>query len=180
MRAGSTPRGEVLKTALSVSRRERESPGIMARTSLLVIFAYEGLQLGFGTAPTAFPEQDPRVRDALGQVVDQAARAGVVIYAIDCVGLETGGLRASDDIHYVPNMTEAVRHFAGARLSTIRGAQESLAYLAEQTGGFAVVNTNDFAAALRRISADVRDYYVIGYEPDPDTFAPDGRRPRSS
>jgi hypothetical protein len=118
------------------------------------------------------------VRDSLGSVVDQAARSGVVIYAMDCVGLETGGLRASDDIHAVPDMTAAVRRFANARLDSIRDAQESLAYLAEQTGGFAVVNTNDLAAGLRRITADVRDYYVIGYEPEPSTFAGEGNRPR--
>jgi VWFA-related protein len=137
-----------------------------------VVFASEGLDLRLPSL-----EQDPHVLDAFGSVIDQAARAGVVIYAIDCVGLETGGLRASDDIHYVPNMTEAVRRFADARLNSIHGAQQSLAYLAEETGGFAVLNTNDLAAGLRRIGADVRDYYVIGYEPDPGTFTPQGTRP---
>jgi hypothetical protein len=70
-------------------------------------------------------------------------------------------------------MTEAVGRFATARQRTIRDAQESLAYLTEQTGGFAVVNTNDLADGLSRIGHDVRDYYVVGYEPDPDTFASD-------
>ena len=55
-----------------------------------------------------------------------------------------------------------------------------VAYVGTRTdGGFAVLNTNDLAAGLRRISADVRDYYVIGYEPDPDTFAPEGARPHA-
>jgi len=147
-----------------VVRAARDLPGRKT-----VIFASEGLDLS---------HEDPRVRDALGPVVDQAARSGVVIYAMDCVGLETGGLRASDDIHAVPDMTAAVRRFANARLDSIRDAQESLAYLAEQTGGFAVVNTNDLAAGLRRITADVRDYYVIGYEPDPSTFVGQENRPR--
>jgi hypothetical protein len=75
-------------------------------------------------------------------------------------------------------MTAAVKRFADARLNTIRDAQESLAYLAEQTGGFAVVNTNDLAGGLRRITADVRDYYVLGYEPDPSTFVGEGQRPQ--
>ena len=143
-----------------------------------VIFASEGLSLAAGTAPTSFPDQDPRVRDALDRVVDQAARSGVVIYAIDCTGLETGGLRASDDIHYVEDMSEAVRRFTTARQAAIRDAQGSLAYLTEQTGGFAVVNTNDLAAGLGRIGSDVRDYYVIGYEPDRDTFVPERKHAR--
>jgi VWFA-related protein len=143
-----------------------------------VIFASEGFQLTSGTAPTTLPDQDPRVRDALDRVTDQAARSGVVLYAIDCTGLETGGLRASDDIHYVPNMTEAVNRFGTARQRMIRDAQQSLAFLTEQTGGFAVVNTNDLADGLSRIGNDVRDYYLLGYEPDKDTFASDRKLAR--
>ena len=67
------------------------------------------------------------MHDALDRVIDQAARSGVVLYAIDCTGLQTGGLRASDDIHYVPNMTEAVGRFATARQRVLRDARESLA-----------------------------------------------------
>ena len=48
-----------------------------------VIFASEGFQLTDGTAPTIAPGPGPRVRDALDRVIDQAARSGVVIYAID-------------------------------------------------------------------------------------------------
>jgi len=42
--------------------------------------------------------------------------------------------------------------------------------LAEQTGGIAVVNQNDFDKALKRIDAETSDYYMIGYystNPDP-------------
>ncbi len=35
--------------------------------------------------------------------------------------------------------------------------------LAEETGGIAVVNTNDFTKALKKVDADTSDYYVIGY-----------------
>jgi hypothetical protein len=50
--------------------------------------------------------------------------------------------------------------------------------LAEQTGGFAVVNTNDIGKGLARAAADVRDYYLIGYAPDAGTFAAPGKTPR--
>jgi VWFA-related protein len=46
----------------------------------------------------------------------------------------------------------------------------SLRFLAEETGGIAVVNDNDFEAAFKRIDAETSDYYVIGYystNPDP-------------
>ena len=35
--------------------------------------------------------------------------------------------------------------------------------LAEETGGIAVVNQNDFDKALKRIDAETSDYYVLGY-----------------
>ena len=46
----------------------------------------------------------------------------------------------------------------------------TLRYLAEETGGFAVVNTNDLPSELKRIDAETSDYYVLGFyssNPDP-------------
>ena len=149
-----------------------------------VIFASEGFQLTAGTDAASIPDQDPRVRRGVDRVIDQATRSGVVIYAVDCQALQPGGLRAADDIHstdprHNPDaMGQVVRDLGAVRQRASRDAQESLAYLAEQTGGFAVVNTNDLARGLSRIGGDVRDYYVIGYEPDHDTFAPKGKPPR--
>jgi VWFA-related protein len=51
-----------------------------------------------------------------------------------------------------------------------RTSQDSLRVLAEQTGGIAVVNQNDFDKALKRIDNETSDYYVVGYyssNPDP-------------
>ena len=53
-----------------------------------------------------------------------------------------------------------------------------MAYLAEQTGGFAVLNTNDLARGLGRITSDLRGYYVIGYVPEDGTFAAKGKTAR--
>jgi hypothetical protein len=149
-----------------------------------VIFASEGFQLAVGTDATTMPDADPRVRHGVDRVVDQATRSGVVIYAIDGQALQPAGMRASDDVHSIdprnnPDaMGQVVRGLAADRQRARRDAEESLAYLAEQTGGFAVVNTNDLAGGLSRISNDVRDYYVIAYEPDQDTFALKGKPPR--
>ena len=52
----------------------------------------------------------------------------------------------------------------------LRTTQDSLRVLAEQTGGVASINQNDFTKALKRIDAETSDYYVIGYyssNPDP-------------
>ena len=55
-------------------------------------------------------------------------------------------------------------------LAYVRETQDSLRVLAEETGGLAVVNQNDFDKALKRIDNETSDYYVIGYyssNPDP-------------
>jgi len=47
----------------------------------------------------------------------------------------------------------------------LQKTQSSLRYLAEETGGIAVVNNNDFEGALKQIDAETSDYYVLGYYP---------------
>jgi len=45
-----------------------------------------------------------------------------------------------------------------------------LLVLAHETGGLAVINSNDFDKAIKRIDAETSDYYVLGYyssNPDP-------------
>ncbi len=64
----------------------------------------------------------------------------------------------------------------GDRKKFLLDSQDVLAYLSEQTGGFAVLNTNDLARGLGRIVNDVRDYYVIGYVPNDQTFKRVGNR----
>jgi VWFA-related protein len=52
----------------------------------------------------------------------------------------------------------------------IQKTTSTLKYLAEETGGFPIVDTNDFAGALKRVDAETSDYYVLGYyssNPDP-------------
>lgn len=195
-RKGVSPSGDVIQVGPNAPeieevgglQRSMSTAGSLAALNLVVqgardlpgrktvIFASEGFQLAVGV--------DPRVRYGVDHVVDQATRAGVVIYAIDAQALQTGGLRASDDMHSIDAqrnrdaMGEAVGGLAAGRLRANRDAQESLVYLAEQTGGFAVVNTNDLAGGLGRIGNDVRDYYLIGYEPDRNTFTLDGTSPR--
>jgi VWFA-related protein len=87
-----------------------------------------------------------------------ANRANVTIYTMDPRGL-VGPLSDLDDNVDPQQWAEFVRK-----------SQDSLRVLAEETGGIAVVNMNDFGKALKRIDAETSDYYVLGFyskNPDP-------------
>ena len=94
----------------------------------------------------------------LSELTRQANRSNVTMYTIDPRGLVGG-----------PDLDET-------KLDTtdwqdhIRETQSSLRVIADLTGGYAVVNSNDFDKALKRIDAETSDYYVLGYyssNPDP-------------
>jgi VWFA-related protein len=93
----------------------------------------------------------------LGELTRAANRANATLYTIDPRGLVAG-----------PDVDQTVE--TQEWLAYIRDTQDSLRVLAEETGGIAVVNQNDFDKALKRIDAETSDYYVLGYyssNPDP-------------
>ena len=100
---------------------------------------------------------DAELSMRLVELTRQANRANATFYTFDPRGLVAGG-----DIDEPVDPVEWESH--------LRKSQDSLRVLAEQTGGIAVVNTNDHTKAIRRIDAETSDYYVIGYystNPDP-------------
>jgi VWFA-related protein len=93
----------------------------------------------------------------LADLTRTANRANVTMYTID-----PRGLVGSPDLDENVNPTEW--------LDYLRKSQDSLRVLAEQTGGFAVINQNDYSKGLQRIDAETSDYYMLGYyskNPDP-------------
>jgi VWFA-related protein len=151
-------------------RGVRELPGRKA-----VVFISEGFPL-VERDPDGTYQPSFLVHERLERVVDLAMRMGVVLYTLDPRGLVAGGLSAEDNTTF---MGAAEIHPAAAnRLRFLLETQESLRFLAEQTGGRVIVNNNDLVLGLRRISDDMRGYYVVGYTPPDDTFAPRGKTPR--
>jgi hypothetical protein len=60
-----------------------------------------------------------------------------------------------------------IRKGIASRLSFLRDSQEALTYIAEQTGGFAILNTNDLSRGFRRVLDDAAGYYLLGFEGAP-------------
>jgi VWFA-related protein len=82
----------------------------------------------------------------------------VTIYTVDAQGLEVG-LGGSAEDRYAPDPTA----LAVGRSNY----QDSLRFMASNTGGLAVVNTNDVAGGLERIRSDLYTYYSLGYTINP-------------
>jgi VWFA-related protein len=101
---------------------------------------------------------DAELTSMLSELTREANRSNVTMYTIDPRGLV--GPLSDLDQEVEPVQWQAF----------VRKSQDSLRVLAEETGGIAVVNQNDFDKALQRIDAETSDYYVLGYyssNPDP-------------
>lgn len=84
------------------------------------------------------------------ELVLSANRANVSIFGVDPRGLA--------------GVVDAGKYIDQSEWRTfLQKTQSTLRFVSEQTGGFAVVNTNDFAAELKKIDAETSDYYVLGY-----------------
>lgn len=86
-----------------------------------------------------------------------ANRANVSIYSVDPRGLA--------------GVVDAGQYLDQSEWRTyLQKTQSTLRFMAETTGGFAVVNVNDFPSEFKRIDAETSDYYILGYSstnPDP-------------
>jgi VWFA-related protein len=136
-----------------------------------VMLLSDGFKL-FSTDALGFKESG-RVMDSLRRLVDQANRASVVIYTMDARGLQVTGLTAADDTS--GRSAEELAQAVTDRGDQLFDTQAGLQYLAKQTGGFAIINNNDLSWGIRKILDD-QSYYVVGYEPEDETFDPKLRR----
>src|SRR5215207_4253954 len=104
------------------------------------------------------------VQREIRDLVNAATRANVNVYSIDPRGvtsgmedaIEIGGFPADGSISATQLMNE------------MRLEHDSLRVVSEETGGFAVLNQNDFRTGFTRILEDNSSYYVLGYYPTND------------
>src|SRR5262245_8669183 len=93
----------------------------------------------------------------LKALVEQANRSSVVIYSIDAKGLQP----------YMPGGNIG-KPSLSAHSDALQSAQETLegpAFLAQQTGGFIVTNTNDLNIGIEEALYDQQSYYLLGFDP---------------
>ncbi|HEX9928115.1 MAG TPA: VWA domain-containing protein [Pyrinomonadaceae bacterium] len=151
-----------------IVRGMRVLPGRKA----MMLFS-EGFPL-MSTNSNGVRESNVRIFGALERLIEQANRASVVLYAVDPRGLEAPGLTASDDT--IGLFHDQVTQLLDERRNRLFQTQQGLEYLAENTGGFAVVNQNSIPRGIERMLNDQKGYYLIAYQPDDESFDPAKRR----
>ena len=146
-------RNRTLDTLAAVNRVVFALTGVRGRKSLLLLT--EGFL------------NDPNI-DALQAVAGRCREANIAVYSLDVRGLVAAldGMSAADG--GTPNVAEM-----GLMLveQTDFHAAGSVS-LAEDTGGFAVRDTNDLGGGATRVAEESRVYYLLGYTP------PEGKGPK--
>jgi len=120
--------------------------------------------------------RNDRTFHRLQQLIDQTSRASVVIHTINASGLQARSLRAEDSMADASNSSgartgEQVEEAFRDRGNDAFDLQSGLDFLADETGGMAIHNSNDIAAGIKKV-VDEKGYYLIGYRPDATTFDP--------
>ncbi|HLY63400.1 MAG TPA: VWA domain-containing protein [Terriglobia bacterium] len=114
-------------------------------------------------------------------IISIANRSNVSFYTIDATGLSTTSTNQAgiDQLRRAAQSSKdqqtstsgsAVRpdeaNLSDTVIETTRAnSQNTLADLAESTGGVLVANTNDFRTPLRKLAEDIQTYYEITYNP---------------
>jgi VWFA-related protein len=101
---------------------------------------------------------DATARSLLKQVFDALAASDTVIHTVDVTGLSAGGSVGTAD--------DPPRPIDGSREPT--SGRDTLALLANNTGGRFVHDANDLVAGLREVLDATRYYYVLAFEPADD------------
>jgi VWFA-related protein len=106
------------------------------------------------------------VLDAMREVTDKATRSSVTFYTMSEKGVSNPDMiEAADNVF--PDETAAVRE---GRADEERRLNDGLAYLAYATGGKFIRNRNYLDKPIREILAAETGYYLLGYQPDDETF----------
>ncbi|HSE19802.1 MAG TPA: VWA domain-containing protein [Pyrinomonadaceae bacterium] len=149
------------------------------RKSILLIS--DGFKL-MGRDPLSSTSRNDRTLQKLQQLIDETSRASIVIHTINASGLQArSSLRAEDSLANAgdPSGARTAAQVEGAlrnRSNDALDLQSGLDFLADETGGTAIHNSNDLAGGIKKI-IDEKGYYLIGYRPDQSTFDPrTGRR----
>ena len=118
-------------------------------------FASPGLSTIGGASEAMATALAARVRSQLLRIFEIARRANVNVYAVDPCGLRVGGEMGGGG--KIPLCAPGLE-------------QDYLRVVVENTGGRAVLDTNDFGPGVTAIFEENSSYYLLGYQPRDQRF----------
>jgi VWFA-related protein len=127
----------------SLTRRSAELPG-----RKLVFFISDGFMIN---------PHKPDMTDRIRNITSAAARSGVVIYSLDSRGLATIDLGRGEQMQGL-----STRYLTEELISS----QEPLQIVAANTGGRALLNSNNLNASVARAIQETSRYYLLAWRPE--------------
>lgn len=150
----------------------RQLPGRKA----IVLFS-DGI--GLYSVDRGIKKPNPRLMDNLQRLTELANRSSVIIYTVDARGIVNSLVLDAQDnteeFNQDPTLSSQntiVEQTIMSRSTDLLESQRGLRVLAEQTGGFALINNNNLSKAIERVLNDQKGYYLIGYQPNSESFDP--------
>ncbi len=171
------------RTTMQVLERVADWFGSVRGRRKSILFMSEGVGYDLGDVIGSSSRPSGWSSDVYNQVlatIAAATRSNVAIYGIDPRGLTAGGDVDTGVSSFAVDQGAGAATFGldaggpgtaggpdghSSIRSDSRSAQDSLRVLSEETGGFAVVNSNQFGPAFARVVADNSSYYVLAYDP---------------
>jgi VWFA-related protein len=136
--------------------------GMRGRRKAVVFFS-EGIN--YNVVDTINNTHATDVQREIRELVSAATRANVNVYSVDPRGVTSG---MEDAIEISGGFPTDNSISVTGLMDEMRLEHDSLRVVAEETGGFAVLNQNDFRTGFSRILEDNSSYYVLGYYPTND------------
>jgi VWFA-related protein len=166
----------------SFESMERDQQGYSTSNGLMAVVNSMRLMPGrktvvFFSEGLALPSN---VQAHFRAVISEANRANVSVYAMDAAGLRAQSTLDETRQEMIAAARQQIQQRGSGRDYTDGAMSKQLernedllrldphsglGQLAEDTGGFLIRDTNDLKNGFRRIDADMRFYYSLGYEP---------------
>jgi hypothetical protein len=155
------------RSMTAIAETARSMGAIKGRRKALVLLSPSPICSLLDMEETSVCREDAR------HALRVAVQSDVSIYTIDPRGLNTSLRSRAENAN--PNSTysggqyseasneRAARAAFASGRSESRGPGDAARYLAEESGGFAVVNTNSLSAGFARVAHENSSYYLLGY-----------------
>ena len=167
--AGGQEAGIFAQTSLGAIRYIINGMNSLPGRKTMMLFS-DGMEIGNDSNKS----RGSSVYQYLQDVVDVANRSSVVVYTFDTKGMRSMSIAASDNTYEIIDGHRGQKE--KARLTDFKNSQDGLVFFAHQTGGKALLNTDNLNGGIQRALDEQAGYYLVAYQPDAESFDPNKRR----